>query len=319
MTQPICVAFYNIENLFDTVDDPFTIDDDFTPHGKKHWTPKRYQKKIRKLSYAIAAIGKEETNDAPAIIGLSEVENRHVLKDLINTELLKDEKFGIIHYNSPDERGIDVALIYQKEHFLPLHSEPITVNLTNDNGSPDYTRDILYVNGEINNQIVHIFVVHLPSKRNQDINQPKRIQIAQVLREKIDQIHQTETAPNIIVMGDFNENPDNQPLKQVLQTHAEPVQMLSNQMFNPMEALHKQNQGSLMHNNKWLLFDQILFSKAFLYQDSTIKLDSVHVFDKRFLQDWDEADQNEPFRTYAGRRYQNGYSDHFPVYAILTQ
>ena len=142
------IAFYNTENLFDTFNDKHTFDRDFLPKSIRNWTPKRYHKKLRKLGYAISLIGRRETGKHPAIIGLAEVENAKVIKDLLTSKHLKNYDYGYVHYNSPDERGIDVALLFDKNAFEVLHSEPFFVELTNDKGLPDYTRDILLVSGK---------------------------------------------------------------------------------------------------------------------------------------------------------------------------
>ena len=159
------VAFYNLENLFDTIDDPETMDDDFTPEGHKKWTPKRYKKKLFKLAKTISEIGLEAAQRAPALIGIAEIENEMVVQDLIGTEPLRKIDYHYVHYDSPDERGIDTALLYHKDHFEVLFSEPIALLVYNQEGKRDTTRDILYVHGKLNGEEVHVFVTHWPSRR----------------------------------------------------------------------------------------------------------------------------------------------------------
>ena len=148
--QYYTIAFYNLENLFDTFDNPYTNDDQFLPHAEKHWTPKRYRKKIRKLGYTIAKIGAKTAKKVPTVVGLAEVENKLVVKDLIASKFLKEHNYGIVHYDSPDERGIDVALIYDLKVFEVIRSKVYSLNLTDEFGMPDHTRDILMVKGKLN-------------------------------------------------------------------------------------------------------------------------------------------------------------------------
>ena len=170
------VAFYNLENLFDTFDNKQTYDDDFTPSSEKQWTPKRYKKKVRKLGYAISNIGIKTSKRLPIIVGLAEVENKLVINDLLDSKFLKKHPYDFVHYDSPDERGIDVAMIYHKDYFEVNWSEVYPLELYDDDGSRDYTRDILLVNGKINNEEIHIIVNHWPSRREGvEETQPSRL------------------------------------------------------------------------------------------------------------------------------------------------
>src|SRR5690606_36451030 len=150
------VAFYNLEKLFDTKNDPKTLDDDFTPGTEMDWNEKRYNKKLKKLGQIISQIGYAETSHPPVLLGLAEVENETVLHDLINSKFLKSKNYGYAHFDSPYERGIDTALLYRKDYFEVLHKEAITLLVTNQEGIRDFTRDILYVKGKLENEIVHI-------------------------------------------------------------------------------------------------------------------------------------------------------------------
>ena len=154
------IAFYNLENLFDTIDDPDTNDDDFTPEGSKKWTPRRYKKKEKRLARAISTIGDDEIGHPPVVLGIAEVETYEVVTDLIQNKYLVDYHYGIVHYDSPDERGIEVAFLYRKKYFELLDSEPHPIQFTKDDGSIDYTRDVLYVKGKLNGELMHFFVNH---------------------------------------------------------------------------------------------------------------------------------------------------------------
>ncbi len=309
-TNHFTVAFYNLENLFDTVDDQYVLDDDFVPNSEKQWTQKRYEKKIFKLGTAISNIGFSKTGKAPTLVGVAEVENKRVLQDLIDSKHLKKKNYGIVHYDSPDERGIDVGLLYQKEYFEVTHSENIPVMVDNQNGQRDYTRDILWVTGNLNNEQVHILVNHWPSRREgSDITTYKRIVAAEKNREVINQITSENPEAKIIIMGDFNDDPSSESVQQHL---------VQNDLFNPMERLLTRYRGTTNYRSQWNLFDQIIFSHNFhKYEKGKHSFSEASIFDDDFLKIYKGRYKGNPFRTYAGRKYLGGYSDHFPVYIKL--
>ncbi len=310
--QAYTIAFYNLENLFDTKDDPNTLDDDFTPKGRKKWSLKRYKRKIKKLGNVIAQLGNEKSYHSPAIVGVVEVENESVLNDLVSSTHLKDEHYGIVHYNSPDERGIDVALLYKKELFELLHSETFPLYLNGKNGQRDYTRDILLVKGNLNGELIYVLVNHWPSRRTgEDETEEKRIKAAQLVGHIVDKINEETANAKIIIMGDFNDDPSSKSVKDYL---------VNNKFYNPMERLINRGKGTLSHKKTWYLFDQIIFSRNFFIEEPkkhTFKY--AEVFDKHFLKQWSGKYKGNPYRTYVGKRYQGGYSDHFPVYIYLKQ
>ncbi|MXV37311.1 endonuclease [Flavobacteriaceae bacterium Ap0902] len=311
------IAFYNCENLFDPFNDPAKLDREFTPSGYRKWTLERYENKINKLAMTISKIGEEETNHLPALIGLSEVENGSVLKDLINTPYLKEVNYDFVHYDSYDERGIDVALLYNQDLFHVIHSEPIHPPMLDHGSGRDLTRDVLYVKGELLNKEIHLFVLHLPSQRDEKFNDLKRDAITTKLREKINHIFQDETEPAIMVMGDFNASPDSKSLKRNLLTQKNRWFDSKTNLYNPMELFGMQNKFTNMHGKHKLLFDQMLFSYKFLKVENKPSLYKAEVFNPHFLQEWSRKRKGQPFRTYAGRKYLGGYSDHFPIYSIL--
>lgn len=306
------IAFYNLENLFDTFDNKQTHDDDFLPTSEKLWTPKRYKKKLRKLGYAISQIGAKTSNNLPVIIGLAEVENRLVVNDLIHSKFLKTKNYGIVHYDSPDERGIDVALIYNKDFFKVENSEIFSVNLFYADGEIDRTRDILLVEGFLNKEKIYVLVNHWPSRREgEKESEAKRLTASTKVIEIIALIKQRETNPKIIVMGDFNDNPSNKSVKQLVR---------SQELYNPMEALLSYTQGSLSYRLEWNLFDQILFSTNFFeYKPNAHSFSKANIFDNEFLKQFKGKYKGTPFRTYVGKKYKGGYSDHFPVYIHLKK
>ncbi len=306
------IAFYNIENLFDTVDNPYTHDDDFLPSSEKRWTPKRYKKKLRKIGYAISKIGSKKSKMLPAIVGLAEVENKTVVEDLIHSKFLKNYNYDVVHYDSPDERGIDVALIYDTTQFKVTHSEVFSVNLFDDEGLPDYTRDILLVEGILNNEKIHVIVNHWSSRREGvELSEPKRLIASSKVGDIISLIKEKNINAKVIIMGDFNDNPNNQSIKQLVNGY---------DLYNPMENLMSFSRGSLNHKTEWFLFDQILFSTNFFeHKPNTHSFSNADVFDADFLKQFKGKHKGNPFRTFVWKFYKGGYSDHFPVYVRLKE
>ncbi|WP_372794429.1 endonuclease/exonuclease/phosphatase family protein [Lutibacter sp.] len=306
------IAFYNLENLFDTKNDPNTLDDDFTPKGKKNWNNYRYKNKIRKLGNVIAQLGTEKSFFAPAIVGVVEVENKAVLNDLVASNKLKNHHYGFVHYDSPDERGIDVALLYKKELFELLHSETFPLYLEGNNGERDYTRDVLLVKGNLNGELVHVLVNHWPSRRSgEDLTEEKRIKAAELVVSIIEKITIETEEAKIIIMGDFNDDPSNISVKKHL---------VNDTFYNPMERLINTGNGTLNHQKTWHLFDQIIFSKNFFtIEEKKHSFKYAEVFDRLFIKEWEGKYKGNPFRTYIGKWYQGGFSDHFPVYVYLKR
>jgi predicted extracellular nuclease len=310
--QAYTIAFYNLENLFDTKKDPTILDDDFTPNGKKHWNYKRYKRKINKLSSVISQLGTKRSYYSPAIVGVAEVENNTVLNDLIGSINLKNEHYGVVHYDSPDERGIDVALLYKKELFELLHSETFTLYVENEFGVRDFTRDILLVKGNLNGELMHILINHWPSRRSgEDVSEEKRIKAAELVTSIVHQIYNETENAKIIVMGDFNDDPTNISVKKYL---------VNDTFYNPMERLINTGHGTLNHDRKWHLFDQIIFTKNFInIEENKHSFKYAEIFDEHFLKEWKGKYKGNPFRTYVGKWYQGGFSDHFPVYVYLKK
>jgi predicted extracellular nuclease len=306
------VAFYNIENLFDIYDDSVTNDNDFTPINIKKWTPKRYENKLQKLGFAISNIGKKETGKHPALVGLAEVENAKVIKDLITSKHLENCNYNFVHYESLDERGIDVALLYDSTVFKVLHSEIFKIELTNEGGETDYTRDILLVTGLLDGEQIHVLVNHWSSRREgEKESEPKRIISSNKVTEIITSLRVEYTDAKIVVIGDFNDDPSNSSIKNMVE---------NSNLYNPMETLRSFSRGSTYHNRQWNLFDQIIISTNFFKNSTTqFEYETANIFDEDFLKLLSGKFKGTPFRTYAGTKYNGGYSDHFPVYAIFKK
>ena len=306
------VAFYNLENLFDLVNDKHTNDNDFLSTSVKKWTPKRYKNKLRKLGFAISNIGRRETGKHPALVGLAEVENAKVIEDLIDSKHLEDYNYSYVHYDSLDERGIDVALIYDTEAFEVLHSETFTILLTDEDGSLDYTRDILLVSGLLDGENVHVIANHWSSRREgEKETEHKRMASSTKVGDIISSLRLKNEAAKIIIIGDFNDDPHSNSIKRLVEGF---------DLFNPMETLRSFNRGTTKHNRQWNLFDQILISTNFFKtSDNLFEYSSANIFDEDFLKLFNGKYKGSPFRTYVGKRYKGGYSDHFPVYAIFKK
>ncbi|MGB0896987.1 MAG: endonuclease [Flavobacteriaceae bacterium] len=312
MNSIVTIAFYNLENLFDTKDDPHTLDRDFLPWGKKFWTKKKYHKKVLKMGKAISKISSDKTGKAPVLVGLAEVENATVVADLVNSKYLKAANYSFVHYDSPDERGIDVALLVNNDDFTVEHSETIPISVYELDGVKDYTRDALYVQGNLNGEEVHVFVCHWPSRRNgADETSHKRIQAAKQITEYIRTNGGITERSKIIIMGDFNDNPVDDSVKNYLVTDL---------LYNPFEKLLNITRGSLSHYSQWHLFDQIIFSHNFFKSEKgKYSFQDADIFDHMFLKEWQGRNEGTPFRTYSGKQYLGGYSDHFPVYINLKK
>ena len=306
------IAFYNVENLFDTIDDPNKHDDDFLPGSEKRWTNKRYKKKIYKLGTAISQIGKERSGKSPILVGLAEVENKKVLDDLVNTNHLENHNYDYVHYDSPDERGIDVALLYQKKHFEVIDSQSISIDITAEGDSPDYTRDILLVEGLLNEERMYIIVNHWSSRR-EGVKETefKRLIASEKVIEICNNIRDKDSDAKIVVMGDFNDDPSSKSIQQLTNTL---------NLYNPMETLLSYTRGSLNHKFKWNIFDQIIISTNFFETEKeSHSFSKADIFDEEFLQQYKGKFKGQPFRTFVGAKYKGGYSDHFPVFIQLKK
>lgn len=306
------IAFYNLENLFDIKNDHQTNDNDFLPISTKKWTHKRYQNKLRKLGFAISNIGLKETDKHPAIIGLAEVENDAVLKDLIASKHLSECHYSFVHYDSLDERGIDVALLYDTSCFIVTYSKTFSVQLNNEEGLPDYTRDILLVTGLLEEEEIHVIVNHWSSRREgANETEAKRLAAANKVIEIINDLKSENENSKIIIIGDFNDDPINESIQHLVKNQ---------DLFNPMLSLFSYSRGSTSHDFKWNLFDQMLFTKNFFETTpNTFSYVEANIFDDDFLKLFNGKYKGKPFRTYIGKKYQGGYSDHFPVYATLQK
>ena len=314
------IAFYNVENLFDTLDDPLTSDDDRTPMGKDKWTNDIYQKKLKNIAKVIADIGSDLTGSSPSIIGLCEIENRGVLEDLINTNSLKKENYDIIHYDSPDERGVDVAMLFKKNRFKPSSSKTYPLFLKRKDQSIDYTRDHLLVSGYLDNEQIHFIINHWPSRSGGQMkSEPNRILAGKLNKKIIDSILRSNPKANIINMGDFNDNPKDKSIKPILNSVYKKSQMNNNQLYNPMEELFQKGYGSYRYRGKWDMIDQFFLSKNLVENKKGLFFLKAAVFNKKYLINPQGKYEGYPFKSFAGGKFLNGYSDHFPIFLYLAK
>ncbi len=312
--QHFRVMCYNVENYFDCVDDSLTDDSEYLPGGMRGWNSTKYQKKQANIARVIVAIGGW---DAPDLVGLCEIESNKCLHDLTKYSGLKSFGYNYLHHESPDPRGIDVGLLYQPQRFKPIHNEAIRIHFP---GEPDKTtRDILYASGIIpTGDTLHVFVCHFPSRLGGEMeSENKRTFVASVLRLKADSIFNSNDQANIVIMGDFNDFPTNESLLEVLKALPLTETISDNALYNLMYKFHIAGKGSNKHNGEWGALDQIIVSGNLLKADNTIytRQDNAHFFDAPFLLEADKTFLGkQPFRTYNGMTYQDGFSDHLPVF-----
>ena len=307
------IAFYNVENLF-CPDVPRIHKLDPTASGLQNWDERKYQNKLFKIAHVFQLILETECA-LPMLIGLSEVQGRKPLEDLIKLEPF-NSTYGIAHYESMDERGVDVALLYDKSKIEVISSEPITYFFAVENKDSEYydtTRDVLFCKVKYNEAIINFFVLHLPSKREKDINKSKREYILRDLHHKVSNIIAT-TNEAVIICGDFNENPDEEIIANFM------YDAEFNKIFtNPYTDLFKNGKFSTFHYKNGLLFDQMFLSTIFFNSNYPLVFKDAKVFNHEKLSNWDTKFSGRPFRTYAGTRYLGGYSDHFPILTTLLR
>ncbi|WP_166383340.1 endonuclease/exonuclease/phosphatase family protein [Polaribacter sp. 11A2H] len=317
------IAFYNLENLFDTINDVNKNDEASPIMELKSNRSKVYWDKIEKLSSTIAQIGADKSKTSPAIIGVSEVENLNVLEDLIHSKHLIKNDYGIIHYDSPDKRGIDVALLYQKKYFNPIYHEAFNPKIFKDN-YPVYTRDQLLVSGYLDDELIHIIVNHWPSRRGGEAaSRPNREKAAYQNTKIIAQVREQDANAKILIMGDFNDDPNNSSFKNVLKTKSRKKEVAEGDLYNPYEDMFRRGFNTLKYRDKINLFDMIFFTSPLLDKGekdfSTYKMYKAMIFNKRFLTTKKGKYKGYPFRSFSSGNYTGGYSDHYPVYLYLIK
>lgn len=316
------IAFYNLENLFDTINDT-SINDEASPimevKGNRSIT---YFDKLNNMAKVLSEIGQKESKSAPAIIGVCEIENKTVLEDLINTEALKQYDYGIIHYDSKDARGIDVALLYRRQFFTPTFHQTFDVKLY-DSGNRVYTRDQLLVSGLLDGEMIHVIVNHWPSRRGGEAkSRPLRMGAAKYNLQMIDSLQKVYENPKIFGMGDFNDDPINASFKQVLKATGVKKEVKDGGIYNPMEDLFKRGFSTLGYRDNINLFDQIYMTSPLLNDKTSTtgwKFYQANIFNPNYLTQTSGRYKGYPYRSWDDAGFTGGYSDHYPVYVYVVK
>ncbi|MEN9571527.1 MAG: hypothetical protein RL172_2758 [Bacteroidota bacterium] len=319
--QPVVISFYNLENLYDTLDDPTKNDDEFLPSGPYNYNSAVYWDKLGRLSAVLSQIGKELTPDGAALIGVAEIENDTVLADLVKQPLLKEYNLQYIHYNSPDIRSVDVGLLYNPKYFKPLSSTPLFVELPGGSKESFLTRDVLYVKGVLLKDTIHVFVNHWPSRRGgEERSAPARAAAAMVCKTKIDSLTAINAQAKIVVMGDLNDDPISPSVTKVLKAKGRMEDVKSPELFNPWVDFYKKGIGTLAYQDSWGLFDQIILSEGWLKKDQPgLHYYRANIFNREFMVQKTGKFRGYAKRTWDGTTYNYGYSDHFPTYITLLR
>jgi hypothetical protein len=344
--QVACVAFYNLENLFDTIDSPDTDDAEFLPNAANKWDAERYAYKLRNMAQVIRQIGTTDkqlgaaSSLGPVLLGVVEIENRSVLEDLIRTPPLNEVEYDIVHYDSPDARGVDVGLLYQKSRFKVLSSRSVRLNIE---GMPHFrTRDQLLVSGLLDGDLLHVMVMHWPSRRGgEKRSKPLREGAAALCRSIVDSLQRADPDAKIVLTGDFNDDPTNSSLLHILRAlpaldskgrselsqagdtlvlDLEKGRTKKGDLFNTMYKHYTDGIGSLAWDDSWNLFDQIIVSEPLMAKDySSYRYFKSRVFNEDFLKQKEGRYKGYPWRTFSGGAFIGGYSDHFPTYIYLVR
>lgn len=313
----VTLAFYNCENLFDTHHQPGKQDEDFTPEGKYHYTQRIFEQKLHNIASVFQAMNSEHNN--LAIAGLAEVENDRVLQDLCSQPELGDKHFRHICHAGPDPRGINVGFIYDPSLFILLNEEIVPVMFTGT-GHRSHGRDILHIYGILDGDTVHVFVNHWTSRRKgEDESERKRVQAAQANKTAIDELMSVNPNTKVIVMGDFNDNPTDRSIAEVLAATDDKNNTSASALYNPFQSIYNSGEGTEKYRSTWNLFDQIILSGSFLSNNAHhLFYNNAEIYRPRFI--IDSKKQNDaPKRSFTGSRWMNGYSDHFPVLVELSK
>lgn len=311
------VAFYNLENLFDTEYDETINDEEYTPKGAKQWTPERYRRKLNNLASVISKLAREHTPAGPAAIGISEIENRKVIEDLLATGELAKMGYEIVHQDSPDRRGVDVALIYNPRLFQVTSYKAVPYILPDN---PNFrTRDQLLVSGYLAGDPFHIIVNHWPSRYGNKSSE-LREHAAYISKTIADSIYHADPSAKIVIMGDLNDDPTDKSTRVVLNAKKKQSEVKPGGLFNTMWEFYDRGIGTLSYQDKWSLFDQIIISESLLGKDrSTLKFWKAEIFNREFLHQKEGKKKGYPLRTFSGNTFLNGYSDHFPVIIYMAK
>lgn len=327
------LGFYNVENLFDTYHDDGKNDYEYLPDGKNKWTEPKYEKKLHNIATVIKAMA-DENKAFHAVLGLSEIENRHVLEDLVSQPEIEAANYQIVHYDGPDRRGVDVALLYRPEHFtveesksIPFDFNSTTITFTMDKEGQDYfrTRDILMVRGLLDGEMFAFFVAHLPSRiggKGQDL----RSRGAEIIYEHSLELMKQYPGIKIMVMGDMNDNPTDESMVTYMHGKETIAEVGEQDFFSPFLSMLKAGYGSLAYRGTWNIYDIILVNQAMANAPKgTLKIQPIvkkkyygRIFSQPFMTQQEGQYKGTPFRTFSSGTFIGGYSDHYPTYIIVS-
>ncbi len=314
-------GFYNVENLFDTLNDPEKNDDDFTPTGASGYTGKVYRDKLSKLEEVLSQIGTDINPDGFAFLGLAEIENDQVLKDLVAQPKLVNRHLKFVHHDGPDVRSVDCGLLYNPRYFKVKSSQSLFVRFEQPDHSLHFTRDILWVTGLLGGDTVHVFVNHWPSRRGgEEASAPGRASAASVAKHVIDSLMKIDPNTKVVLMGDLNDDPTSASVKDVIKAKYKTSEVQPGDMYNPWQDFLKRGIGTLAYQDSWNLFDQIMLSSGFLNKPQNgFYFQKAHIFNRNFMITKTGKYKGYPMRTYDGAIYLGGYSDHLPTYCVLLK
>ena len=316
-----CIGFYNFENLFDTEDDPEIKDDEFTPKGKRRWEPDLYNEKIDNMASVVSQLGTDLTKDGVAILGVAEVENKKVLEDFVLNEKIADRNYKIVHHDSPDKRGIDVAMLYQEKYFTYTHKKEVPLMLYKKDGSRRFTRDIVVVSGKFDGEDMHVLLNHWPSRSGGENRSKKgRNDAGKICKTIVDSLYKENPMAKVIVMGDLNDDPNSPSVKKFMAAKDDKKQVFNSNIYNPFCKFYKKGLGTTAWRDAWSLFDQILVSGSLVEnKNNGYAFYKAEVFKKPWMLQKSGQYQGYPYRTFVGDVYQGGYSDHLPVLIYLVK
>lgn len=315
------IGFYNLENLYDTTDNPAVNDDEFTPKGGKNYNSQIYYSKIEHLATVISQIGVEQNPDGPALLGVAEIENDTVLTDLAKSPLIAKRNYQFVHYDSRDLRGVDVALFYNPRYFKVIKSDKLFVKLPSGSKDSYFTRDVLWVQGTLDGDTINVYVNHWPSRSGGEMRSaPGRAAAALVSKLHSDSLIRENPDAKIIIMGDLNDDPISPSMVKVLKTKSDKRKIGPGQLFNPWVDMYNKGYGTIAYQDAWGLFDQIVFSSPFLNNNQNGWFyRKQYIFNREFMVENVGRFKGYPMRTWDGNTYRAGYSDHFPTYIELLK
>lgn len=319
--RPSLIGFYNLENFYDTINNPNVDDEEFLPNGERHYDTHIFLDKVDKLTSVIAQLGTDINPDGLALLGVSEIENDTVLTALIKHKSLKNRDLKFVHYDSPDRRGIDVGLLYNPKYFTPIYSAPLFVKLPGGSKDSYFTRDILYVKGIMDADTIHVLVGHWPSRSGgEERSIPARAAAAAVVKGIVDSLNKINIKSKIVIMGDLNDDPISPSLTKVLAAKGTTKGLKDGGLYNPWYDFYKKGIGTIAYQDSWGLFDQVIISKAWLDKEQAgYYFYKATIFNKEFLVQQTGRYKGYPKRTWDGSTYNYGYSDHFPVFITLLK